>query len=210
MPRAAAEPAPAGVSAPPPAAPVATVAPKAPAAETLAAVPPKRSKARVTPDPLAPRITNADALRKPPTRPRGNWAFGSPITSAHPIAGYEAAAARAADAPDAPAVPADTRGSAPAEAAALPAEEFRPLLVTDPAYPPEALRNGTEGWVEVEFTITETGAVRDIEVVAAQPRGVFESAATEALGHWRFEPRLANGQAVAHRSVVTLRFNVDG
>jgi outer membrane biosynthesis protein TonB len=46
--------------------------------------------------------------------------------------------------------------------------------------------------------------------VDAQPRGIFESAATEAVGHWRYRPRLANGQPVPRRSYVTLRFNVDG
>jgi outer membrane biosynthesis protein TonB len=46
--------------------------------------------------------------------------------------------------------------------------------------------------------------------VDSEPRGVFESAASEALGAWRFKPRLANGQPVSHRSTVTLRFNVDG
>jgi periplasmic protein TonB len=77
-------------------------------------------------------------------------------------------------------------------------------------YPAAALRSGTEGWVELIFTITETGTVRDVEVVAAEPRGVFESAATQAVGSWRYRPRLANGQPVPRRSYVTLRFNVDG
>jgi protein TonB len=84
------------------------------------------------------------------------------------------------------------------------------VYAADPVYPASALRSGVEGWVELLFTITETGAVRDIEIVDAEPRGVFESAATQAVGNWRYRPRLANGQPVARRSYVTLRFNVDG
>jgi protein TonB len=84
------------------------------------------------------------------------------------------------------------------------------VYAADPVYPAAALRSGIEGWVELMFTITETGTVRDVEVVAAEPRGVFESAATQAVASWRYRPRLANGQPVPRRSYVTLRFNVDG
>jgi protein TonB len=72
------------------------------------------------------------------------------------------------------------------------------------------LRDHTQGWVELEFTITESGAVRDIQVVQAQPSGVFDGAATDALAEWRFRPRVVNGRPVAQRSSVTLRFDVDG
>lgn len=124
----------------------------------------------------------------------------------HTTAGYETeAAVKSAAAPIiSPGMP-DAGGGVPP----LPAEEFQPLHVTNPVYPPHALRNGVEGWVELEFTITEQGLVRDVEVLGAEPRGVFESAATTAVGTWRFKPRLANGRPVAQRSVVTLRFNVD-
>jgi len=40
----------------------------------------------------------------------------------------------------------------------------------DPVYPPQALRNGTRGWVEVEFTIMPTGSVADIAVIALDGR----------------------------------------
>ena len=59
------------------------------------------------------------------------------------------------------------------------------------------------------FTITETGTVRDVEVVDSEPQGVFDSAATQAVSSWRYQPRLANGQPVARRTSVTLRFSLD-
>jgi protein TonB len=92
----------------------------------------------------------------------------------------------------------------------MPADELGRIHATDAVYPADALRNHVEGWVELSFTITETGSVRDVEIVDSQPQGVFESAATEAVEAWKFRPRLANGQPVAHRSYVTLRFNVEG
>jgi protein TonB len=91
----------------------------------------------------------------------------------------------------------------------MPSDEFDRVSSTDPVYPAAALRDRVEGWVELSFTITETGMVRDIEVVDSAPRGVFETAASEALGSWRFKPRIANGLPVAHRSTFTLRFDID-
>jgi len=91
----------------------------------------------------------------------------------------------------------------------MPSDELGRVSSTDPVYPAAALRDGVEGWVEISFTITEAGTVSDIEVVDSSPRGVFESAATEAVASWRYKPRIANGQPVAHRSTATLRFDVD-
>jgi TonB family protein len=83
------------------------------------------------------------------------------------------------------------------------------IATRDPVYPAQALRNGTKGWVELAFTVTSNGSVRDIEIVAAEPRGVFDSAASDAVAAWRFRPRVVNGQPVAQRSTVTMRFDVD-
>jgi protein TonB len=90
------------------------------------------------------------------------------------------------------------------------ADSLDRIVARDPVYPVQALRNGTKGWVELEFTVTPNGSVRDIEVVAAEPHGVFDSAASEAVAGWRFRPRVVNGQPVAQRSTVTMRFDIDG
>jgi outer membrane biosynthesis protein TonB len=46
-------------------------------------------------------------------------------------------------------------------------------------------------------------------VVAAEPGGVFDAAATEAVAAWRYLPRVVNGRPVAQRTSVTLRFSVE-
>jgi protein TonB len=108
--------------------------------------------------------------------------------------------------PDAPA----TLATAPARAEpTLPADEFDRIVAPEPVYPAEALRTRTHGWVALEFTITASGGVSDIEVTGARPIGVFEDAATDALARWRFRPRFVNEQPVAQRSKITLRFDVD-
>jgi len=164
----------------------------------------------VRPDPLTARYSNARDLQAKAAfaeqRLRGARIPGRPVPSL-PTAGY-VKDSRPQPEPAVAAAPAPDRGTV--GAFALQADNMDRIYAADPVYPAAALRSGVEGWVELMFTITETGAVSDIEVVDAQPRGIFESAATEAVGHWRYRPRLANGQPVPRRSYVTLRFNVDG
>jgi len=158
------------------------------------------------PDPLTPRFAAPVATQSSSaTSNRGSdRTFGPPINSGHPTAGY----AKTLPAPEPiahpdPAPPIDATGP-------LPDRDLEQLTATEPVYPPAALRDRVEGWVEVDFTVTEAGAVREIEIVAAEPRGVFEAAATAAVGEWRFRPRVVNGRPVPQRSSVTLRFNVEG
>ena len=67
----------------------------------------------------------------------------------------------------------------------------------NPRYPTQAQRSGTEGWVEVDFTVDTEGKVRDAKVAQAQPRHVFDRSALEAVNRWRFEPAMRNGKPVA-------------
>jgi TonB family protein len=163
----------------------------------------------VTPDPLAPRIVNADEIRSSTLKAsrKPSRSYGPPVSTGLPTAGY--VKSRPAEVP-LPPQPTGRLDAATAAALAMPADELERIHATDPVYPAAALRDHVEGWVELMFTITETGTVRDVEVVDAQPHGVFESAATDAVSAWRFRPRLANGQPVPRRSTVTLRFNVEG
>ena len=74
--------------------------------------------------------------------------------------------------------------------------EMLPLVNIQPQYPPRAAQRGIEGWCQVSFTVTETGGVRDVVVVDAEPRGMFDSASIRAAERFRFQPRVVNGEAV--------------
>jgi protein TonB len=63
--------------------------------------------------------------------------------------------------------------------------------------------------VSLEFTVTETGEIRDILVTDSEPSGVFDASAMDAVSQWRYLPRISHGRAVAIRTAVTLRFDVD-
>jgi TonB family protein len=75
-------------------------------------------------------------------------------------------------------------------------------------YPPKAERSAVEGWVDLDFTVTDTGAVQDVAVAAAKPPGVFEAAATAALLQWRFKPFVRDAKAVATRARIRIRFAI--
>ena len=75
-------------------------------------------------------------------------------------------------------------------------------------YPLDARRNGIEGWVDVEFTITPSGDTANLLVREADPREVFEKAALDAVKHWKFEPIMKNGEAIAQRAVLRVRFTM--
>ena len=57
-----------------------------------------------------------------------------------------------------------------------------PLVRIPPQYPQRAASRGVNGWVQLEFTITETGGVEDIIVIAAEPTGYFERGRRACFG----------------------------
>lgn len=76
-----------------------------------------------------------------------------------------------------------------------------PLVRVPPDYPPGL---NTEGWVKVQYSITETGSVRDAFVVDASPKGVFDAAALKAITRWRYAPKIEGGVAVERVGIQTL------
>lgn len=86
----------------------------------------------------------------------------------------------------------------------------RPVVQIEPAYPPEAAREGIEGWVELQFTIDATGNVRDIVITGAEPKRIFDRAARKALSRWKYQPKIVAGTPQAQEGMkVLLSFNLD-
>jgi len=192
------------VSTQPVAVPVTRLAPVTSLPAAIKPVPVVAPPVVVRPDPLAAHIVNAPMAPVVPRKP----IYGHAVEPL-PIAGY--VKYNAVEPKPAADAPADlSRGAFAPAGPVMPADSFDRLVVTDPVYPLVALRSRTTGWVQMEFTIAPNGSVGDIAVVEAEPKGVFEQAATQALAHWRFRPRVVNGQPVAQRSSLTMRFDVDG
>ena len=75
-----------------------------------------------------------------------------------------------------------------------------------PDYPSKAQRRQIQGYVDLNFTASETGEVIDVSVVKAEPADMFEEAAIRALKKWKFKPLVVDGEAVSQRLALRMRF----
>ena len=90
----------------------------------------------------------------------------------------------------------------------VPAGEITLVKAVQPKYPPKAEAGKVEGWVELDFTVTESGSVKDVAVHATNTPGVFEAAATGALLQWRYKPVMRDAKPVPQRARIRIRFTL--
>ncbi|NVJ97943.1 MAG: energy transducer TonB [Alphaproteobacteria bacterium] len=76
-----------------------------------------------------------------------------------------------------------------------------PIVRVIPTYPHRALTNGTEGWVLLEFTVTEYGDVENAVVVDAEPATTFNKSALAAIAKFKYKPMVVDGQPKASHGV---------
>lgn len=71
---------------------------------------------------------------------------------------------------------------------ALPAfAEPEAVKIVAPEYPRGAERRKIEGSVLIEFTILADGSTQNPTIVEADPAGVFDAAAIQAVQKWKFQ-----------------------
>ena len=85
----------------------------------------------------------------------------------------------------------------------------RSLVKVPPFYPLSARAKGIEGKVELVFVVQTDGSVSDIEVTDSFPGKIFVQAALRAVRQWRFKPGTKDGQPVATRVRLPLRFQLE-
>jgi TonB family protein len=88
----------------------------------------------------------------------------------------------------------------------VPAAQLDLTHYVAPEFPLAARQRAMSGWVDVQFTVETDGSVGDVAVVTAEPAGVFEQPATEAVRKWRYRPILRDGQPINQRARVRVRF----
>lgn len=84
-----------------------------------------------------------------------------------------------------------------------------PISRVNPIYPKRAKMLKKQGYVKLEFTITTTGSVKDVKVVEANPKDIFNASAKRALLKWKFRPKLDEGQAVEQRAMIQIDFKLN-
>lgn len=75
-----------------------------------------------------------------------------------------------------------------------------------PDYPVMARQRSISGWVDVQFVVRTDGSVSDVSVIGAEPVGVFEQAAMDAVHKWRYRPVIQGGRAIDQRARLRVRF----
>ncbi|MEJ2161258.1 MAG: TonB family protein [Chromatiales bacterium] len=91
----------------------------------------------------------------------------------------------------------------------IPMEELELVKFVEPRYPTRAAREQVSGWADVQFTVSEDGKPKEIEVVEVSEKGYFESATRQAVSKWRFKPREYQGQVIQQRVGVRVSFSFD-
>ena len=72
-----------------------------------------------------------------------------------------------------------------------------PLVQYQPDYPPQAAREGIEGWVRLSFDVGRDGQVVAARVIDSHPKGHFERNALRAIKRWKYKAASSDGIAIA-------------
>ncbi|MBU0991447.1 MAG: TonB family protein [Proteobacteria bacterium] len=84
-----------------------------------------------------------------------------------------------------------------------------PLVRIPPMYPIRAKRLGIEGSVNVQFLVNSEGNVAHVEILSAEPEGLFETSVINCVSKWRFKPGTVEGNPVNTWAETTIRFELE-
>jgi protein TonB len=73
--------------------------------------------------------------------------------------------------------------------------DYLPIVRVAPVYPTRALTRELEGFVDMSFTVTSTGTVKD-PIVLQSTSSLFERAAIKAVLKFKYKPRVVDGVPV--------------
>jgi protein TonB len=80
--------------------------------------------------------------------------------------------------------------------------DYLPIVRVAPVYPARALSRGLEGFVDLSFTVTTAGTVKD-PLVIQSTSSLFERAAVRAVLKFKYKPRVVDGVPVEVPGVKT-------
>ncbi|MEW6678821.1 MAG: TonB family protein [Pseudomonadota bacterium] len=170
---------------------------EAPAVEPLISPEPTPVTVPATaPEPLPPPATQADEV--------ASVAPGPATPSAHFPEDQPAQTEPAAQALGLPS-PVDTTWYLARDVDTHP-REAAPI---QPIYPDRARQLGKEGTLKLKVRIDALGQVVDVEVVEAEPAGLFEESALEAFRNARFHPAIRQGRFVRYEAYIRVEFRLD-
>lgn len=84
----------------------------------------------------------------------------------------------------------------------------RPTYQAPVSYPRGARSQGVQGYVVLSLLISAAGEIEKVQVLEAEPAGVFDQAAIEGVRNWRFEPAQYQGRNVKVWARQRVRFDL--
>lgn len=175
---------------------------------------------RPAPRPLSPHILQVTLAERPAAVRQAVETALAPPARPSPAA--------AADGPEQPPVAPAPQAPLPVPAAASPLPTLDVPLADDPVYytakqldvhpaaalpvipdyPDGAAGGDVEGFVTLKLLLDESGAVREVSLVDAQPPGVFEDSAVAAFRAARFLPGQRNGRPVKSQILIRVTYEL--
>jgi protein TonB len=83
------------------------------------------------------------------------------------------------------------------------------LFRVKPVYPQGAMSKSINGRVTIKLLVDRDGTVKTVEVLNAEPEGMFEEATLNAVNQWRFQPAKVKGNPVACWVKTSINFELE-
>lgn len=88
-------------------------------------------------------------------------------------------------------------------------QDQMPLFRSEPKYPMDYAKKGKTGWVEVGFTVSDFGTVKEAKILNSEGGSKFEKSSLAALEKWRYAPKFEDGKPTEAYATVRLDFKMD-
>lgn len=86
-------------------------------------------------------------------------------------------------------------------------QKAEPIEVAPLIYPEDAYLRRIPGKVTLRLYLNETGAIDGVDILAADPPGMFDQAAVDAVLATRFRPALLLARPVKNVKTIEIRFD---
>jgi protein TonB len=83
-----------------------------------------------------------------------------------------------------------------------------PVRMVPPSFPYDLRRSGVSGVVFINCQIDENGSVQDMKIIKAS-NDAFSQPAMDALKKWKFKPARRDGNAIAIRVTIPIKFTIN-
>jgi periplasmic protein TonB len=163
-------------------------------------VPPPPPQKTVKKEPEPQKVKTQAPKPRKPDKPKAQTAR---TAKPHP------APAAAASGPSTSDKKSNTGKTTTAKASSAGDQSPRLIKRIEPDYPHMAKRRKIQGVIVANLLVDDRGRVREVKIVRADPKGIFENSVKKALFKWQFEPGVSAGQTTTAWVRQTVLFRLE-